>query len=195
MRTRYLVSGLRRGRASVDRRPSPRPRPSTNPPPPPPSPMPRQKLSSPHWRASKLVGLNVYNEQNEKLGDISEILLDKSGKVDGVVIGVGGFLGMGQRDIKVELSKLKFVERAGAAHHDHPTTADRAEPPGRAPRHHHHGARHREVVSGPCGAERRHQGPAQGDAGVQVQRLQLRQSARLEGGQTRRKRVPAVRHF
>jgi ribosomal 30S subunit maturation factor RimM len=45
------------------------------------------------WRSSKLIGLNVYNDQNEKLGDISEILLDKSGKVEGVVIGVGGFLG------------------------------------------------------------------------------------------------------
>jgi sporulation protein YlmC with PRC-barrel domain len=43
--------------------------------------------------ASKLIGLNVYNDQNEKLGDISELLVDKSGKVDGVVIGVGGFLG------------------------------------------------------------------------------------------------------
>lgn len=62
------------------------------------------------WRSSKLIGLNVYNDQNEKLGDISEILLDKSGKVDGVVIGVGGFLGMGQHDIKVEMSKLKFVD-------------------------------------------------------------------------------------
>jgi sporulation protein YlmC with PRC-barrel domain len=62
------------------------------------------------WRASKLIGVNVYNDQNEKLGDISEVLLDKSGKVDGVIIGVGGFLGMGQRDIKVELSKLKFVD-------------------------------------------------------------------------------------
>ena len=61
------------------------------------------------WRASKLIGLNVYNEQNEKLGDISEILLDKSGKVDGVVIGVGGFLGMGKHDILVQLDKLKFV--------------------------------------------------------------------------------------
>lgn len=62
------------------------------------------------WRSSKLIGLNVYNDQNEKLGDISEILLDKSGKVEGVIIGVGGFLGMGQRDIKVEMSKLKFVD-------------------------------------------------------------------------------------
>src|SRR5262245_45913521 len=62
------------------------------------------------WRSSKLIGLNVYNDQNEKLGDISEILMDKSGKVDGVVIGVGGFLGMGQRDIKIDMSKLKFVD-------------------------------------------------------------------------------------
>jgi len=62
------------------------------------------------WRASKLIGVNVYNDNNEKLGDISEILLDKSGKVDGVVIGVGGFLGMGQHDIKVDMSKLKFVD-------------------------------------------------------------------------------------
>jgi sporulation protein YlmC with PRC-barrel domain len=62
------------------------------------------------WRASKLKGLNVYNEQNEKLGDITEILIDKSGKVEGIVIGVGGFLGMGQHDIKVEMSKLKFVD-------------------------------------------------------------------------------------
>jgi sporulation protein YlmC with PRC-barrel domain len=63
------------------------------------------------WRASKLVGLNVYNDQNEKLGDITEILLDQSGKVDGVVIGVGGFLGMGKHDILVKMDKLKFVDQ------------------------------------------------------------------------------------
>jgi sporulation protein YlmC with PRC-barrel domain len=62
------------------------------------------------WRSSKLIGLNVYNDQNEKLGDISEILFDKSGKVEGIVIGVGGFLGMGQHDIKVDMAKLKFVD-------------------------------------------------------------------------------------
>jgi hypothetical protein len=50
------------------------------------------KLASPHWRASKMIGLNVYNEQNEKLGDINEIVLDKDGKALGYVVGVGGFL-------------------------------------------------------------------------------------------------------
>jgi sporulation protein YlmC with PRC-barrel domain len=85
----------------------------TNPPPASPAPAAQSTAPKAHgemWRSSKLVGLNVYNDQNEKLGDISEILLDKSGKVDGVVIGVGGFLGMGQHDIMVEMSKLKFVD-------------------------------------------------------------------------------------
>ncbi len=44
------------------------------------------------WRASKIIGLNVYNDQNEKLGDINEMMVDASGKVLGYVIGVGGFL-------------------------------------------------------------------------------------------------------
>ena len=67
------------------------------------------KAHSGQWRASKLMGLDVYNDQNEKLGDVNEVLLDQSGKVTGLVIGVGGFLGMGERDVLVEMSKLKFV--------------------------------------------------------------------------------------
>lgn len=63
-----------------------------------------------NWRASKLMGLDVYNDNNEKLGDVNEIILDKSGKVTAVVIGVGGFLGMGEHDIAVSMDKLKFVE-------------------------------------------------------------------------------------
>lgn len=62
------------------------------------------------WRASKLMGLDVYNEANEKLGDVNELILDKDGKVAAVVIGVGGFLGMGEHDIAVTMDKLKFIE-------------------------------------------------------------------------------------
>jgi sporulation protein YlmC with PRC-barrel domain len=63
-----------------------------------------------NWRASKLMGLDVYNEANEKLGDINELILDKNGKINAVVIGVGGFLGMGEHDIAVTMDKLKFIE-------------------------------------------------------------------------------------
>ena len=62
------------------------------------------------WRASKLIGLNVYNDSNEKLGDINELILDKNGNVNAVVVGVGGFPGMGEHDIAVSMDKLKFVE-------------------------------------------------------------------------------------
>jgi sporulation protein YlmC with PRC-barrel domain len=81
-----------------------------------PSPAPAASASSEqmnlkgNWRASKLVGLAVYNDANEKLGDISEILLDKSGKINAVIIGVGGFLGVGQHDIAVTFDKLKWVD-------------------------------------------------------------------------------------
>jgi sporulation protein YlmC with PRC-barrel domain len=67
------------------------------------------------WRASKLVGVDVYNNDNEKIGDISEVLLDTSGKVSGVIIGVGGFLGLGQHDVLVPMEQLKFVNEPRAA--------------------------------------------------------------------------------
>ena len=85
------------------------------------------------WRASKLIGLNVYNDQNEKLGDISEVLLDKSGKVDGIVIGVGGFLGMGKHDILVQMDKLKFVNEPVRASSTTSTTTGSAARPANSP--------------------------------------------------------------
>jgi sporulation protein YlmC with PRC-barrel domain len=62
------------------------------------------------WRASKLVGVDVYNEANEKIGDIDETILDKSGKVTNVIIGVGGFLGIGEHYVAVAFDKLKWVD-------------------------------------------------------------------------------------
>jgi|SRR6478735_7733708 sporulation protein YlmC with PRC-barrel domain len=111
MRYNLLVGGLLASIALVPALAQSNPPASSQPPAATATPVPAvTKTQGNLWRASKLKGLNVYNEQNEKLGDITEILIDKSGKVDGIVIGVGGFLGMGQHDIKVEMSKLKFVD-------------------------------------------------------------------------------------
>src|SRR5881392_4013294 len=63
-----------------------------------------------NWRASKLVGLNVYNDSNESLGSINDLLTDKSGNVKAVVIGVGGFLGVGEHLVAVAFDKVKFVD-------------------------------------------------------------------------------------
>jgi sporulation protein YlmC with PRC-barrel domain len=62
-----------------------------------------------NWRASKMVGLNVYNDSNESIGSINDLLTDKSGNIKAVVIGVGGFLGIGEHLVAVPLDKVKFV--------------------------------------------------------------------------------------
>ena len=71
------------------------------------------------WRASKLVGLSVYNEKNESVGSINDMLTDKNGKIVAVVIGVGGFLGVGEHLVAVPFEKVKFssepVAYTGAA--------------------------------------------------------------------------------
>src|SRR5215212_2768510 len=66
------------------------------------------------WRGSKLVGLTVYGPNNERIGDINEVLLNQNGKVDAVVIGVGGFLGIGEKDVAVPFNEVKFLDQAQA---------------------------------------------------------------------------------
>src|SRR3984957_12276673 len=61
------------------------------------------------WRSSKLIGLDVYNDANQKIGAIEELIVDKSSKVENVVLGVGGFLGMGEHYVAVPMDKLKWV--------------------------------------------------------------------------------------
>jgi len=61
------------------------------------------------WRASKVAGLNVYNDSNESIGSINDLLMDKSGTVKAAVISVGGFLGVGARLVAVPFDKIKFV--------------------------------------------------------------------------------------
>ncbi|OCK53777.1 PRC-barrel domain-containing protein [Bradyrhizobium sp. LMTR 3] len=67
------------------------------------------------WRASKMVGLNVYNDSNESLGSINDLLTDKSGDIKAAVIGVGGFLGVGEHLVAVPIDKVKFVDEPVAS--------------------------------------------------------------------------------
>lgn len=66
------------------------------------------------WRASKIVGLNVYNDNNESVGSINDLLTDKNGNIKAVVIGVGGFLGVGEKNVAVPFSSLKVAEKNGS---------------------------------------------------------------------------------
>ena len=60
------------------------------------------------WQGSKLVSMNVYNGQGEKIGTIKDLMLNKDGKIESVVIGVGGFLGVGERDVAIKFSEIKW---------------------------------------------------------------------------------------
>jgi hypothetical protein len=60
------------------------------------------------WQGSKLIGLSVYNDQNEKIGSIKDLMVEKNGGISSAVIGVGGFLGMGERDVAVKFGELKW---------------------------------------------------------------------------------------
>lgn len=56
---------------------------------------------------------DVYDTQDNKIGDVNDILLDKDGRVSTVIIGVGGFLGVGEKGVAVPFNALKVAEKAG----------------------------------------------------------------------------------
>src|SRR5215217_8079927 len=62
------------------------------------------------WRASKLVGVDVYGPNKEKVGDINEVLIDRNGKAEAIVIGVGGFLGIGEKDVAVPFDQVRWSD-------------------------------------------------------------------------------------
>jgi sporulation protein YlmC with PRC-barrel domain len=80
------------------------------------------------WRASKLAGVDIYNEANEKIGNIHDVIVDRSGKVANVILGVGGVLGVGEHYVAVAFDKLKWVDQPVTS-----TTASTTSAPPNAP--------------------------------------------------------------
>lgn len=63
------------------------------------------------WTVTNYYKQAVYDPKESKIGDIDDVLVDKSGKVTGLVIGVGGFLGAGEKDVIVPFSAIKMSKR------------------------------------------------------------------------------------
>ena len=66
--------------------------------------------------ASNIIGETVYNgtgDDAENIGDVNDIVIGSDGKIEAVVVGVGGFLGIGEKNVAVDYSKLDWVERDG----------------------------------------------------------------------------------
>jgi len=63
------------------------------------------------WTVTNYYKQAVYDPKNSKIGDIDDVLLDKSGKVTGLVLGVGGFLGAGEKDVIVPFTAVKTTRK------------------------------------------------------------------------------------
>lgn len=61
------------------------------------------------WVASKFKGTDVLGSDNQKIGDISDILFDKSGKIEAFVVSVGGFLGVGSKEVALAPNSFEVV--------------------------------------------------------------------------------------
>jgi sporulation protein YlmC with PRC-barrel domain len=59
---------------------------------------------------NNIMGKAVYNENDEKVGDISDIILSADGKTNYFVVGVGGFIGMGERRVAIPFDKFTHTE-------------------------------------------------------------------------------------
>ena len=67
------------------------------------------KQESTDMLASNLIGQSVVNSQDESIGDINDLVTDESGKVIAVLVGTGGFLGLGEKDVALDYQDLRFV--------------------------------------------------------------------------------------
>jgi sporulation protein YlmC with PRC-barrel domain len=83
-------------------------------------------------RASKLTGVEVIGADNTRIGEVEELLVDASGRIAGVVIGVGGFLGIGEKRVAVPFDKILWnygdVGRNPSQSASGPRTPDAASP-------------------------------------------------------------------
>jgi len=65
--------------------------------------------SSDQWLFSKFNGTDVIGADDAKIGDVSDVLFDRSGQIDALIVGVGGFLGIGSKDVALPLSAFQVV--------------------------------------------------------------------------------------
>ena len=73
------------------------------------SPQFLSKQASDDWLASNLIGQLVYNAQDEMVGDINDLVTDHSGKIVAVLVGSGGFLGLGEKDVALRFEDLRLA--------------------------------------------------------------------------------------
>src|SRR5947199_483355 len=67
------------------------------------------KQTQDQWLATKFKGTDVIGTDDKKIGDVSDILFDKDKKIIAYIVGVGGFLGIGQKDVAIAPDSFQMV--------------------------------------------------------------------------------------
>ena len=62
------------------------------------------------WRSSEIVGTAVYNDHDERIGSVDDLLVGQDGRISEAVLSVGGFLGIGAKLVAVPYSRLRLEE-------------------------------------------------------------------------------------
>jgi sporulation protein YlmC with PRC-barrel domain len=65
------------------------------------------------WLASNVYSQSIYDKNEQKIGDLTDLIIEKEGRVKSAIIGVGGFLGVGQKDVEIPFTDLKMMTRNG----------------------------------------------------------------------------------
>lgn len=68
-----------------------------------------QQAAPDQIRAENLTGTSVYGANEEDIGEIGDVVLTPEGEVDAVIIDVGGFLGIGEKEVAVGIDNLSFM--------------------------------------------------------------------------------------
>ena len=63
------------------------------------------------WTVTNYYKQSVYDTKQNKIGAVDDVLLDKTGKVSALIVGVGGFLGMGEKDVAVPFDAVKAEKK------------------------------------------------------------------------------------
>ncbi|MDI6836423.1 MAG: PRC-barrel domain-containing protein [Rhizobiaceae bacterium] len=62
--------------------------------------------------ANEFIGQPIYNGENESIGDINDLIIEEKGGIVAAVVGVGGFLGIGEKDVAVPMDKITITHEA-----------------------------------------------------------------------------------
>ena len=65
--------------------------------------------STDQWVFSKFKGTDVLGPDNAQVGNVNDLLFDKNGKILGLIVGVGGFLGIGEKSVAIDMSAFQAV--------------------------------------------------------------------------------------